>query len=609
MPAPLLRALRSAWRRFRSRGIPLVYSARYQHGLWGAPFDPLRGEKVLAALADAGLLPREALMEPRPASLANLLRVHTETYLRSLHEAEALTRILGTPVSSRAAEAVFDLQRLMVGGTIQASRVALRLSGPAVHLGGGFHHAAAGAGAGFCVFNDVAVAIARLRARGYGERILVVDLDLHDGNGTREIFAADPTVHTFSIHNDDWSAVPAIASTTIALGAGIDDERYLATLRDTLPAVVESFRPGLVFYLTGADVAHDDALGNWRLSRAGVLARDRLVTELARGHPLVIVLAGGYGPRAWRYPARYLLWLASGRSIEPAADDDIALARFRRLHLPAGDRDVRADGRPFSLTEEDLSAVQPAYSLPPRFLGTFSRPAVELQLERVGLLAQIRACGFRHLRVELAADGGLGDTLRVLCDDGTRDELIMELRAHRSRSVVPDFEVLAIEWLLLQNPRGSFSESRPRLPGQQHPGLGLLQEVLAWLIFICQEHGLDGVAFVAAHYHIAVQSRRLVRLLRAEDEALLHALTTALDGLSLADAATAVAQGRVGTGDGAPFTWRPLTAVLPVSEKLTGRVSGEAYEAGVRRSSEPIALRLLPDPEGEAARHPDGPPR
>ena len=122
----------------------------------------------------------------------------------------------------REVEATLDLQRLMAGGTIQATRLALRTGGIAVHLGGGFHHAMPDAGLGFCVFNDVAVAIRRLRGRGFAEPVLVVDLDLHDGNGTRRIFADDPTVHTFSIHNDHWGDTEAVASTSIALGPGVE---------------------------------------------------------------------------------------------------------------------------------------------------------------------------------------------------------------------------------------------------------------------------------------------------------------------------------------------------------------------------------------------------
>ncbi|HLE60473.1 MAG TPA: hypothetical protein VI700_02955, partial [Thermoanaerobaculaceae bacterium] len=216
------RMLRRQWRRLRYAVRPpkvrFIYVPAYERHTAGVPMDPLRADRILAFLSNERLVRREEISPPQPAALKNVLLVHAPEYLEALQRPETLTDILGVPVSDNELEQVLDLQRLMVGGTIQATRWALTTQSVAVNLGGGFHHAGRARGAGFCVFNDMAIAIARLRQRGFAEPALVVDLDLHDGNGTREIFAADPSVHTFSVHNEHWGDTTAVAATSIALG-------------------------------------------------------------------------------------------------------------------------------------------------------------------------------------------------------------------------------------------------------------------------------------------------------------------------------------------------------------------------------------------------------
>jgi hypothetical protein len=194
--------------------------------------------------------------------------------------------------------------------------------------------------------------------------------------------------------------------------------------------------------------------------------------------------------------------------------------------------------------------------------------------------------------VDLDAREGPGHTLRILSEDRP-GELLVELRADRSRSAVPGMEMISVEWLLLQNPRETFSERRPRLPGQQHPGLGLLRDFMGWLVVVCEAHRLDGIYFVAAHYHIAVQSRRLVRPLHPTDEARLRAIARALEGVPLSAGTSAVEEGQlldVRTGE--PASWEPVATVLPVSRRLLARVSGPDYEAAVADEGARFAYRL-----------------
>jgi acetoin utilization deacetylase AcuC-like enzyme len=590
----ILQRLRSAVGR---SPLAVVYDASYARTVSGVPMDPARADRIVAFLLDQGLIRPRDVARPIAASLENILRVHTRGYLESLQDAATMTGIFGVPVRDDEVQEILDLQRLIVGGTVQATRLALARGrkGIAATLKGGLHHAAPGGGAGFCVFNDVAVAIRRLRARGFGEPVLVVDLDLHDGNGTRAAFAADATVHTFSIHNHAWEDNPAVAATTIALGQGVTDETYLAALHEALPPVIRSHRPGLVVYLAGCDPAADDALGDWKISAAGMLARDQLVVSAVRGTPLVIVPAGGYGSGAWRYTARFLGWLVSGRAIEPPADIDLILSRFRPIarQLAAGQLQLQSRRGPeqadWALSEVDLAGLAPGVTGTQRVLGYYSRHGLELLLERLGFFQQLRDRGFRHPVLDVELGHERGETIRVYGAPDRR-ELLLELRMNRNRRLVPGMEVLYVEWLLLQNPRAAFTERLPPLPGQEHPGLGLLGEVAAWLVVMCETLGLDGVVFVPAHYYTAALGQHRLRFLAPEDQARFEALREAVAGMSLAQAERAIAAGRVVNATTAEAVrWRPAPMVAPVSGRLRALVESPAYDEA--RTRERVALR------------------
>ncbi len=608
--------MRRFLQRLRARlaggAIRFVYDPAYARTVAGVPLDPGRADEVLAFLLDRGLVRRRDVSRPIPASLEHILRVHTPAYVESLQDPATLTAIFGVPVRPDEVAAILDHERLIVGGTIQATRLALAGGCIAANLKGGQHHAGPARGMGFCVFNDVAVAIRRLRARGFAAPVLVVDLDLHDGNGTRAVFAADPSVHTFSIHNRTWDDAPAASATVIALGEGVTDERYLAVLRDALPPVVERHRPGMVVYIAGADPAADDALGDWKITPAGMLARDQFVVRAVRGDvrrggvPLVILPGGGYGGGAWRYAARFFAWLVSGRVLEPPDDVALLLSRYRPIvrHFVAT-APAQDAGAAWAVSDADLAGLVPGGAAEPRVLGAYSRHALELLLERIGFLPRLRDRGFRHPVLEVTR-GVQGETIRVYGDAACR-ELLMELRVNRNRRVVPGMEVLYVEWLLLQNPRAAFAGRLAPLPGQEHPGLGMLGEVAAWLVAMCEALGLDGIVFIPAHYYMAAIGQHHLRFLDPEDQARFEALRDALAGLSLAAADRAVAEGRVAdAATGQPVRWTPAPMVLPVSARLRALVTGPAYEAARARAR--AARRFAPVAPLPAPPAPPAPP-
>ncbi|HEY2740172.1 MAG TPA: histone deacetylase [Thermoanaerobaculia bacterium] len=602
---PVLRALRRQRRKltglFQRPGAQLVYSRRYQLDLPGALYDPLRGERILAFLESTGLLTERALHTALPASFRFLRRVHTDDYLDTLNRPESYLSILGQEISDEQAERVLEAQRTMVGGTLLATGLAMQSKGIGVNLGGGLHHAFAAKGERFCMLNDVAVAIAELRARGVGGPVLVVDLDLHDGDGTRSIFAEDPTVHTFSIHNmttSDERGSHAIAATVVELAGAVEDAEYLAAIRQHLPPVFASFRPEIVFYVAGCDPAADDRIGNWKITADALLERDLLILSWARGgshrhgkgshRPLVIVLGGGYGHGAWRYTARFLSALLDrGKPIEPPDSEQSLLQRYRRIARDIAPHELTGDtpGDDWGLTADDIAPVMGGMRRPKRLLGYYSRQGLELAFERAGLLDRLRSRGFEDLRFDMELGDPAGDTVR-LYGDRLKRELLMEARLTVDRHTAPGMALLRIEWLLLQNPRATFTAERPPLPGQRHPGLGLLSDILALLVLACDRLQLDGLLFVPSHFHTIVQGKHL-RFLSPEDEGLIRSVRAALGALPLATAGAAVAAGQViDEPTGRPFVWTPRAMVLPVTARLRQEVEGEDYE---RRAAEAAA--------------------
>jgi acetoin utilization deacetylase AcuC-like enzyme len=575
-----------------------VYHDAYERSLPLVPLDPQRASKVLAFLADEGLFEPADLSVARIPPVRTLLRVHDADYIDSLQQREVVERIFGGAINDHELETVVEMQRVAVGGTIQATRLALQNRGVAVNLGGGQHHAARSEGMGFCLFNDVAAAVARLRARGFGEPVLVVDLDVHDGNGTREIFAQDPTVHTYSIHNEDWGDTKAVASTSIALGNDVGDEVYLGTLLKTLPEVFDELRPGLVVYLAGTDPAEDDAIGSWRITPQGMLVRDQFVIEIARRlhrrMPIALVLGGGYGPRSWKYTARFLGWLTRGKVIEPPGNEELTLRRFRRIKSTLDPASLTSEPGDYNwkLTEEDLAGILPGSPRRTRFLSYFSHHGVELLLERFGILDQLRLRGFEDPTVEVDLNHPVGQTVRIFAEPN-RGELLMELRANRDSRMVPGCELLVIEWLLLQNPRSDFGPYLRPLPGQSHPGLGMLKEVFGWLVMVAEVLELDGIGYIPSNFHVAAQSRRLVAFVNPEHEAWMRGLEALFRSVPLAEASRIVADGGVLIESiDEPLQWKGYAMVLPVSERLKQRVSGDAYDAAVKAASERVCLRL-----------------
>jgi acetoin utilization deacetylase AcuC-like enzyme len=264
----------------------------------GHRFPIAKYQAVRDGVVARGLLPADAIHEPDRVERTDLALVHTAEYVASIEDGtlpEPAVRRLGFPWGPGLRERSFRT----VQGTVEAARDALA-TGAGINLAGGTHHAFAERGEGFCVFNDVAVATRVLQREGQLRRVAVVDLDVHQGNGTARLFAGDEDVHTFSMHGErNYPFHREQSRLDVELPDGTGDDTYLATLDRHLDAVLDAAAPELVFYLAGADPFAGDRFGRLALSLDGLRARDRRVLGACarRGVPVAVTLAGGYAER------------------------------------------------------------------------------------------------------------------------------------------------------------------------------------------------------------------------------------------------------------------------------------------------------------------------
>lgn len=276
----------------------VVYHEKYDLNLGPHVFPSQKFRLIAEALLAEKIAASEDFVKPEPASDEDILRVHTPEWTRKLKTGTLTASevmLLEIPYSRELVEAVW----LAAGGSILAARCALR-DGFGANLGGGFHHAYPEHGEGFCAIHDVAVAIRRLQADGAIRKAMVVDTDVHHGNGTAAIFQKDSSVFTISIHQENnYPAHKPASSIDLHMMDRADDDEYMDALMPAVEKALDEFRPELLFYIGGADPFCDDQLGGLSLTKNGLKERDRRVFEEARRRaiPVATALAGGYARR------------------------------------------------------------------------------------------------------------------------------------------------------------------------------------------------------------------------------------------------------------------------------------------------------------------------
>ncbi len=290
--------------------VAVVYSSRYQIRLGGLerihPFDIHKYARIYRALVKDGVVQPGDVYVPAAVSDADILRVHTPAYCRSLKDSSNVARYMEASAVAILPDGVMQRRvltpfRYTTGGTLLATRLALQ-HGIGINIGGGYHHAKPDVGEGFCVLADIPIAVQALRHENKLRRVLVVDLDVHQGNGTIACFRHDEEAYTFSIHQRDIYPIPKEhGDYDVEVDAGMEDEEYLRLLAGHLPEVFKKAKPDIVYLVAGADTLTGDSLASLEMTAAGVVRRDAMVIDecVKRKIPVVVTLGGGYSKQTW----------------------------------------------------------------------------------------------------------------------------------------------------------------------------------------------------------------------------------------------------------------------------------------------------------------------
>jgi acetoin utilization deacetylase AcuC-like enzyme len=548
-------------------------------GVWHAPeyrlpfsapgFDARRADFALWYLLERRAIGRKSLRQPRRAEQQELARVHTPELLASLGRPETLARVFACDQRGMPVDQVMSSVRLACGATIDAARELLRptaheVGRRALNLFGGFHHAKPGAAGGFCALNDIAIAVAALRAEGFKGRVLVLDLDAHPPDGTAACLEHDPSYWIGSLSCVSWGELPNVDETVLPPGCG--DTEYLQALE----ALLARMPPGdLAFVCAGGDVLAGDPLGGLGLSFEACRERDFLAIDALSRVPSVWLPAGGYTSGAWRALAGSGLALGLRSRTPIAAGYDPMAARFSYIARSLAPESLGRGELDMNDVAEELGLGTRGHLL----LGYYSAEGLEHALHVYGVLDALRRLGYGPFRAELE-ESGVGDSARLL--DVPSGEPLIEVVVEK-RSVAGG-DMLYVHWLALRNPKASFAPTLQAFPGQTVPGLGLSREITEMLIRMAVRLGLEGLAMRPSAYHLAHVRRDTLHFVDPARQGRFEALCDALKDLPLVDASKAVAEGRARL-NGQPYAWEPDEMVRWVTPRPSDRAAIDASKA------------------------------
>ncbi len=504
--------------------------------------DPRRAEEALDALVELGVLGGDDAILPERAAWGELGLVHDAAWLEALTHPEAPAGVFAVE-PWEVGDGVVDSVRRACGGTVLAARTALAARAPVLNLAGGFHHARRERGAAYCAVNDVAVAVAVLRAEGFSGAVVVLDFDAHPPDGIADCLGDSAWIG--SVSGDRWPAPPGVEEVTVP--EGCDDAHYLRAVEQLL-----SRRPpaDLCFVLAGGDVRQGDAHGGLSVSEAGVRQRDSLVAESLAGVASAWLPAGGYREDSWRLLVGTALVLAGHGDVEIPPGLDPVRARFRRVG-----RGLRLDelGADVTITAADLDETL-GRRVPetPRMLGVYTAAGVELALERYGMLEPVRRLGYADLRVEIAPVE-LGDRFRVYGRARGAEHLLAE--SVLAREAVDGETWIFVHWLTLRHPLGAFPAGKVPLPGQEVPGLGLAREAFEIHRRMAERLGCAGVRMRPMFLHVAYAARERMRFVDPQEQAEFERILDTYQDVSLPELSRRAAAGELKL-DGQAWRWK-----------------------------------------------------
>lgn len=577
--------LRAALHRLTGRKLRVWHHAAYAIPIAASEqrlgIDPRRADNTLTWLLARHLIHAGRIVEAREATWEEIGRVHEPGYVDSLDDRAVLARILGVRPEIVPTAAIMELWRRGVGGTVDALRWAIDEGGCAINLSGGYHHARPDQGVGFCGLNDIAIAVRAARLRGYDGRIAILDLDAHPPDGIAACLDPDRDgVRVISVGVESaWDTPDWVRDHRVPPGAG--DRPYLKAVRNALS---ELGRPDLVLVVAGSDPLTGDRYGNLDVSLEGLRRRDQLVFDAAGERPVVLTPAGGYTPNAWRVFASTCAVFADSAEV-PAADFDPLHHRTRRIM-----RTLNASSDNDSwLTGADLAEALNLPVTEKRFLGHYTEQGMTWALTRYGLLDTVGRMGFDDVQVSL--DTAKSPHLMRITAAGTeRRDVLMELSASLRR--IEELDTLFIEWLTMRDPRVPFTEDKPRLPGQDAPGLGLGDQALELLGAMVKRLDRDGVVLVPAHFHVAWMLRHRFQFLDPQLEGRFRALVDGLRHQPLERASRLLDGIGVLTEYDEVIRWEPAPMLWALSPRATERLEANRDEA--ERARRAVADALLP---------------